>query len=72
MFTIEAGDNGDSSPVVNNSTMIASSNSITLESGVEIDRSLLNRSPLARTLAPFFRFFQSRLGESFFFSVVGV
>ena len=72
MFTNEAGDNGDSSPVANNNTMIASSTSITLESGAEIDRSLLNRSPLARTLAPLFRFFQSRLGGLSYFGVVDV
>lgn len=38
--------------------------SLTLESGVDIDESLVSRSPLVRTLAPVFRFFRSRAGES--------
>lgn len=37
--------------------------SLTLESGVDIDESLVSRSPLVRTLAPVFRFFRSRAGE---------
>eukprot|EP00752_Nemacystus_decipiens_P002280 g2160.t2 len=36
--------------------------SLTLESGVDIDESLVSRSPLVRTLAPVFRFFRSRAG----------
>lgn len=37
--------------------------SLTLESGVDIDESLVSRSPLVRTLAPVFGFFRSRAGE---------
>lgn len=60
------GDNGDSAAMANNSTMAALSstaNSLSLESGVEVDESLMRRSPLVRTLAPIFGFFQSRAGE---------
>lgn len=61
-----SGDHGDGAAMANNSTMavpLSTANSLSLESGVEVDESLIRRSPLVRTLAPIFGFFKSRAGE---------
>lgn len=53
--------------LANNGTVSGSiaqfmSNSYVLDSGVEVDRDLVQRSPLVRTLGPIVGFFRSRAG----------
>ncbi|CAB1104366.1 unnamed protein product [Ectocarpus sp. CCAP 1310/34] len=58
------GQRGNNGPEGDSVVVVAgnSTESLRLEDGVEVDKELVSRSPLLRTIAPVFRFFRSRAG----------